>query len=314
MSSSTTQPLLDPAAATVALEQVSARVDSLIASWESPNRPPVLANFLPDQPLELRRLVLTELIKVDLEYRWQQHNLPKTVEEYLAEFPELADGGKLPCDLIYEEYLIRRRSATPPDSAEYLRRFPAQAEQLRRMLDLPTDQTATLAVGRHRPPADIGNRIDDFDVLLRLGEGAFAAVYLARQRSMQRLVALKVSRDHGTESITLAQLDHPNIVRVFDQRVLTAERLRLMYMQHIPGGTLQDVIQRARATPQTTWNGRTLSASVDVALEKHGETAPEESSRRRLNALTWPDVVCYLVLDSRAPWTTPIVAASCTAT
>lgn len=294
-SSSTTTPLLDPAGATVALEQVSARVDALIAAWESPQRPPVLGEFLPAKPLEMRRLVLTELIKVDLEYRWQQHNLPKTIEEYLAEFPELADAGKVPCDLIYEEYHIRRQSAGPPDPEEYLKRFPGQAEPLKRMLNIQGDQTTTLAVGRRRPPNDIGNQIDDFDVLLRLGEGAFAAVYLARQRSMQRLVALKVSRDHGTESMTLAQLDHPNIVRVYDQRVLTAEHLRLMYMQHVPGGTLQDVIQSARANPRATWTGKTMLAAIDAALAKHGDSPPEASPlRRRLGSTGWAEVVCYV--------------------
>ena len=131
-------------------------------------------------------------------------------------------------------------------------------------------------------------------MLLRLGEGAFASVYLARQRSMQRLVALKVSRDHGTESITLAQLDHPNIVRVFDQRVLTAERLRLMYMQHIPGGTLQDVIQAARATPPPTWNGKTFFSSIDAALAKHGESPQDTLSRRKLRTATWAETVCWI--------------------
>ncbi len=33
---------------------------------------------------------------------------------------------------------------------------------------------------------------------------------------MQRLVAVKISHDHGTEPQTLAQLDHDYIVRVFD--------------------------------------------------------------------------------------------------
>ena len=112
--SDSTKPLLDPADATVALEQVSSQVDALIAAWESPERPPPLSKFLPERPLELRRLVLTELIKVDLEYRWQQHGLPKMIEEYLTEFPELAETDKVPCDLIYEEYLIRRRTAEPP--------------------------------------------------------------------------------------------------------------------------------------------------------------------------------------------------------
>ena len=60
--------------------------------------------------------------------------------------------------------------------------------------------------------------LDDFDLLALLGKGAFARVFLARQRSMQRLVALKVSADPGPRPQTLAQLDHPHIVRVFDQR------------------------------------------------------------------------------------------------
>ncbi len=295
-SSSTTTPLLDPAGATVALEQVSARIDALIAAWESPQRPPRLSDYLPDKPLEMRRLVLTELIKVDLEYRWQQHNLPKLIEEYLTEFPELADAGKLPCDLIYEEFHIRRQSPEPPDPSDYLRRFPTQAEPLKRMLNLQaTEHTTTLAVGRRRPPTDIGNQIDDFDVLLRLGEGAFAAVYLAKQRSMQRLVALKVSRDHGTESQTLAQLDHQHIVRVYDQRILPAERLRLLYMQHVPGGTLQDVIQLARKTPAPERSGKTLLGAVDEALLKHDQGVPEDSSlRRRLTGLTWAETVCFI--------------------
>ncbi|HEV2970710.1 MAG TPA: serine/threonine-protein kinase [Pirellulales bacterium] len=293
-STSTTTPLLDPAGATVALEHVSARVDLLIGAWESPDRPPTLSKFLPDQPLEMRRLVLTELIKVDLEYRWQQHNLPKTVEEYLAEFPELAEAGKVPCDLIYEEFHIRRQLPQAPDPADYLRRFPAQEEQLRRMLDIHANHTTSTAVGRRRPPGDIGKQIDDFDVLLRLGEGAFAAVYLARQRSMQRLVALKVSRDHGTESQTLAQLDHPYIVRVYDQRILPAEKLRLMYMQHVPGGTLQDLIQFARNTPVSTWTGKTALAGIDAALERHGESPTESSNRRRLSIASWAEAVAWL--------------------
>jgi hypothetical protein len=107
-------------------------------------------------------------------------------------------------------------------------------------------------------------------------------------------VALKVSQDHGTESITLAQLDHPNIVRVYDQRVLSAEKLRLMYMQHIPGGTLQDVIQAARAAPPASWNGQTLIAAIDAALAKHGESPQEISTRRLLRAASWAEAVCWV--------------------
>src|SRR6202035_5658991 len=91
---------------------------------------------------------------------------------------------------------------------------------------------------------EVGDRLDDFYLLTRLGSGAFATVFLARQQSMQRLVALKVSASRGAEPQTLAQLDHPSIVRVFDQRQLPEAGLSLMYMQYVAGGTLQQVIAR----------------------------------------------------------------------
>jgi eukaryotic-like serine/threonine-protein kinase len=282
---------------TQAWDELATRIDSLIGAWQSGPRPPALERFLPEKSVAVRRLVLAELIKVDLEYRWQQHSFPKTIEEYVADFPELAADGNLPCDLIYEEYLIRRHLPDAPEPAAYFRRFPRESKSLRRMFDLKQtcSPTTTLAVGARRPPLDVGQQIDDFDVLLRLGEGAFASVYLARQRSMQRLVALKVSRDHGSESQTLAQLDHPGIVRVYDQRILPAQRLRLLYMQHVLGGTLQGVLQQSRAVPAGLRSGKTLLDAIDDALVQNGQAIPQDSStRRRLATFTWPATVCWL--------------------
>ena len=91
--------------------------------------------------------------------------------------------------------------------------------------------------------------IDDFDLLLLLGSGSFARVFLARQISLDRLVALKVSKSVGTEPRTLAQLDHPNIVRVFDQRTCSTTGLRLLYMELVPGGTFQDLVQEVARGP-----------------------------------------------------------------
>jgi eukaryotic-like serine/threonine-protein kinase len=93
---------------TQAWAALATQVDALTAAWACGPRPPRLEEFLPAGPPGTRRLLLAELIKVDLEYRWQQYEFPKTIEEYLADFPELSAGTALPCDLIYEEYLIRR--------------------------------------------------------------------------------------------------------------------------------------------------------------------------------------------------------------
>ena len=142
---------------------------------------------------------------------------------------------------------------------------------------------------------DVGGAIDDFDLFALLGKGAFARVFLARQRSMQRLVALKVSSDSGEEPQTLAQMDHPHIVRVYDQRVLHDRNLRLLYMQYVPGGTLQAVLDLARRTPEADRSGRTLLRAVDRAVEQRGDSPPVGSAlRERLAAWSWPETVCWL--------------------
>src|SRR4029078_6348562 len=98
----------------------------------------------------------------------------------------------------------------------------------------PAPRSTSVFAGRVRVPLAAGDRLDDFDLLALLGEGQFAKVFLARQRAMQRLVALKVSRRSGAEAQTLAQLDHPHIVRVYDQRVLADRDLQLVYMTYVP--------------------------------------------------------------------------------
>jgi eukaryotic-like serine/threonine-protein kinase len=283
--------------ATVAFNALVERADSLIAAWQGDELPPDLNQFLPAEPQSLRHLALKELIKIDLEYRWQHHEMPKQVEEYIDEFPDLAEDGEVPCDLIYEEFHLRRQGENPPSPQDYYNRFPKQSIRLKRMMSLDPNQTTstTLLAGAREPELDIGEHVDDFDLLVRLGKGSFGSVFLARQRSMQRLVALKISRTRGVEPQTLAQLDHPNIVRVYDQRVLPDQQMQLMYMQHIPGGTLQDVLEAARQQAPALRSGKIIIESIDKSLDLRGESPPSESgSRRRLSAASWPEAVCWL--------------------
>ena len=74
-----------------------------------------------------------------------------------------------------------------------------------------------------QPPASLG----DYELLDRIGQGAMGAVYKARQRSMDRIVAVKVlkpvlARDaeyvghFWREARAAARLSHPNIVLAID--------------------------------------------------------------------------------------------------
>ncbi len=140
-----------------------------------------------------------------------------------------------------------------------------------------------------------GNQVDDFQLLTSLGEGGFAQVFLARQISMQRLVALKISADRGTEPQMLAKLDHRNIVRVFDQRRCEQPLARLLYMEVIPGGTLEDVLSRVQDFAGKPCTGKVLLESIDARLQAAGISAPDDSSQRSwLASASWPLAVCKI--------------------
>ncbi|ONM49794.1 serine/threonine-protein kinase [Nocardia donostiensis] len=264
-------------------------------AWAS-GSPPDLSAYLPDEPAQ-RRTVLIELIKIDLEYRWLRFHFPKRLAEYRAEFAELRDGP-LPDDLVYEEFHARRRSSPATNAATALAEAASTAAGPEQAL-LTSDYRSTMIA---RPSAqamldaiDVGDHVDDFHLLIKIGAGAFAQVYLARQQSMQRLVAVKISHNHGIEPQTLAQLDHDYIVRIHDQRLIADGELKLLYMQYLPGGTLLDVLRLLRSTPSEHRNGHVLLDAVDKVLAEKGETGPTESAiRTRIAALTWPETVAWL--------------------
>ncbi len=279
------------------LSVLTQNVQAIVDAWEQGDEP-VLADFVPSGvPADDRRLTLIELVKVDLEYRWGSRNLPKRLEEYFEEFPELDVDG-CPLDLVYEEYHLRRNCGFPVTVEDYVERFPDREPELRRLLSeeggyAPTSIVTGTGHGRIEEFV-AGDQIDDFDLLAVLGQGAFAKVFLARQISMQRLVALKVSANTGTEHQLLAQFDHESIVRVFDQRVDEGRGLRLLYMQYVPGGTLHDVVRELQATPVAERSGRVLLRAVAAALDKRGETLEASSITREVEAMTWPETVCWI--------------------
>jgi len=278
-------------------QQLSDRVERFVAAWEAdPSNPPSPAEYLAGTLPSARRLTAIELIKVDLEYRWSKRREPRPLEFYFAQFDFLADDP--PVDLIYEECHVRRQAGETFDNDEPCRRFPQQAAALRRLLGAASvmqttmlTRTETVKTSKLEP----GERIDDFELLIRLGEGAFGTVFLARQVSMQRIVALKATADRGSEPQTLAQLDHEHIVRVYDQRQVASRGLRLMYMQYAAGGTLADALDRLKTVPLEDRTGAHYLAAVDAMLSERGESPPAESGlRARLASMPWPAVVCWI--------------------
>ena len=73
-----------------ALAALTDCIDRFSAAWEQQERPPV-EDYLPEDE-NLRLLALTELVKLDLEYRWLGGSDPLYAEDYFKQFPELVTG------------------------------------------------------------------------------------------------------------------------------------------------------------------------------------------------------------------------------
>jgi eukaryotic-like serine/threonine-protein kinase len=98
-----------------------------------------------------------------------------------------------------------------------------------------------------------GQQLGQYRILSVLGEGGMATVYRARQDSVNRDVAIKVIESKlarnpeflkrfRREAETVAALDHPHIVKVFDYG--QSGDLVYLVMQLLAGGSLADLLRK----------------------------------------------------------------------
>lgn len=98
-----------------------------------------------------------------------------------------------------------------------------------------------------------------YEVLEELGRGGMGVVYKARQVALDRLVALKMIRSAAiadsnqlarfkTEAAALAQMQHPNIVQVFE--IGQHQDMPFLSMEFVAGVTLSSAIETHPLSPQ----------------------------------------------------------------
>ena len=134
-------------------------------------------------------------------------------------------------------------------------------------LGLPEDQ-AVAGVGDSGRAADLLKDFGDYELLEEIGRGGQGVVYRVRQKSLNRIVALKViglgqwaTQAHlkrfRREAESAANLDHPCIVPIYE----VGEREGSCYfsMKFIDGGQLDEVARRA---PISTRNAAELIAKL----------------------------------------------------
>lgn len=154
------------------------------------------------------------------------------------------------------------------------------------MADSPASKPAENAAAAPRvaaavdsPGADLtGRTLGDFQILRKLGAGGMGQVYLARQLSLKRQVALKLLRKDlvgnatamerfKAEAVAVARLNHPNIVQVYGAG--ESDGLHYMALEYVEGRNLREHL--ARKGPSELPVALSIMRQVATALQKAHE-------------------------------------------
>jgi WD40 repeat protein len=255
------------------VDRIDAVCDRFEAAWKAAagGEQPRIEDYLGTFPEGERAALLPELVLLDAYYRGRRGERPGP-EDYRARFPALD-----------REWLEREMAAPPAPEATPKPTAPAEgrteavdspgSSRLRcphcqnpvQLADQDADEVLCPGCGgtfRVREARATMSRapmrpLGKFQLLERVGTGAFGAVWKARDTTLDRVVALKVphtgllTADEDLERFlrearAAAQLRHPGIVSVYE--VVTLDGLPVIAAEFITGVTLKDLLEAKRPT------------------------------------------------------------------
>jgi WD40 repeat protein/tRNA A-37 threonylcarbamoyl transferase component Bud32 len=186
------------------------------------------------------------------------------LEEVLANYMERLDRG----EAIDRAQLI----AHYPEFAEELQSYFGGGDEVERLGRADRGGTPATPGPEEAAAEAHGQRVGDYDLLERIGQGGMGVIYKARQRSLGRFVALKMIRTDRlasfadrlrfrSEAEAVASLDHPHIVPIYEVGAHNGQPF--FSMKLIEGGSLAQRLPGLAADPRA---GASLVAAVARAV------------------------------------------------
>lgn len=187
-----------------------------------------------------------------------EHNSENTIEQAVQRFVDAQLQGQ------------------KPDIDEFVKQYPEFENQIRQRLQNLNEIDSLFDCLMQADDSDFGNaiiesnlvgqKLGDYEILKMVGQGGMGAVFLARQVSLDREVALKVISSVGgtqaknldrfkRESKVLAKISHPNIVPIYE--VGQQGPYSYFAMEYVRGVSLDKILSSIR-------NAKSGSKASDV--------------------------------------------------
>ena len=181
--------------------------------------------------------LLVELVSIDLEMR-SGKGASRSFTHYMDRYPQLASRPEIVSQLAAIDIRLKRQAGETINPREY----PRQA-------GLPSPPTITSSA---TVPVITPN---GYHRIREIGRGGMSVVHLARQASVNRVVALKTLRDDGggfdprevlrflAEAESIASIRHRHVVQIHDFGAPMGQP-PFLALEYLSGGTLSDALSR----------------------------------------------------------------------
>jgi serine/threonine protein kinase len=217
---------------------------------------------------------------------------PISAEEILKRHPELVSEPSAATRLIYEEICLREARGEAWEPADLLGRFPQWSSELEILFDCH-QLVRPRPVARRFP--EVGETLGDCRLVAELGRGALGRVFLALQTTLgDRPVVLKVTRRSGGEHLSMARLQHPNIMPLYAVHDFAGLDLRALCMPYLGGVALSRFFETVGPRPPGQLTGEVLLQVLDRARTDQVALPPWSSTRQFLAGATYPHAICWI--------------------